>query len=395
MSYNKINKLVIWGAGRTGRLAYYYYCDEYDVIHYVDSNKNKWGHLLNGISICDPSEAFTESCDVVIALNSDVETIVHSLSANKCINSIRIFGVNDRVCSKETIEGQRRCFNCFFVSFSGGIGNQLFQYALFRCLELDGNEVYANIDKYNKPSSRQFLLQHVFDKIDIKYANDLDEDRYRTELFGSSRSRSFIDYTEDYSIDMKKEAPKHLLDFTSGIIKGTHQTCFFAEKIKSKLIDSLSFRESDDKVLQKVSEEIISCNSVSIHFRLTDYTSGLAECSYGGICTQIYYEKAVKYIIENVDNPVFYVFSDDIEYVKKNYMIPDAIYVEHNMFDSYEDWYDLFLMSRCMHNIIANSSFSWWGAWLNKNPGKIVLHPAKWVNTFEYIDIYPEDWITV
>ena len=96
---------------------------------------------------------------------------------------------------------------------------------------------------------------------------------------------------------------------------------------------------------------------------------------------------------DKVGNCKFIFFSNDMEWVKRNYNIENAIYVNSTLFDNYQDWYDMYLMSMCKHNIIANSTFSWWGAWLNSNKEKIVIAPNKWVNLCDYKDIYPDDWI--
>ena len=96
---------------------------------------------------------------------------------------------------------------------------------------------------------------------------------------------------------------------------------------------------------------------------------------------------------EKVNNCRFYFFSDDIEEIKEHYKMDNAVYVEKAMFDGYEDWYDMYLMSICKHNIIANSTFSWWGAWLNRHEDKIVIAPEKWINSCDYQDIYPKGWM--
>ena len=98
---------------------------------------------------------------------------------------------------------------------------------------------------------------------------------------------------------------------------------------------------------------------------------------------------------EHIPDCCFCFFSDDIEWVKVNYAMSNDVCIEKDMFDSYEDWYDMYLMSICSHNIIANSTFSWWGAWLNQNEDKTVIAPQKWLNGCDYIDIYPPEWITM
>ena len=112
---------------------------------------------------------------------------------------------------------------------------------------------------------------------------------------------------------------------------------------------------------------------------------------FAGVCTPEYYEKAIAYIATKISSIQFYVFTDDPEWVNANFEIENAIYVQHNT--GSDSWQDMYLMSQCKHNIIANSSFSWWGAWLNSNPSKIVIAPTKWWRLFEKDDVVPDEWI--
>lgn len=391
---NKNRKLIIWGAGKTGRLAFEQYKNSYNIICYVDSNPQKWNCLINGIPICDPEIIAMEEADIVIALRSNVQDIIERIeSSGKALNII-LFDVTERIISSKmkTID----TFNdCLFLSFSGGLGNQLFQYAVYRSFELNGKTIYANIDKYLKDEKRIFVLPTVFSELSFKYATGEDENDYRKAKLANNRSRKYIDYIEDYSVGGSKKAPCFLLDINAGIIKGTHQTCFFANRIRGQLLETLVFDYKREEKLISIVEKERSCHSVSIHFRRGDYLNEITESSYCGICTEEYYERAIKYIESRIEAPTFFVFSDDIEFIKHNYTIPNAVYIEKNMFTYYEDWYDMCLMSNCKNNIIANSTFSWWGAWLNQNEDKIVVAPKKWVNTFEYEDIYPDEWITI
>jgi hypothetical protein len=91
----------------------------------------------------------------------------------------------------------------------------------------------------------------------------------------------------------------------------------------------------------------------------------------------------------------YYVSSDDIEWTKANIPIKNATYIESKNYEYYEDWYDMYLMSICHHNIIANSSFSWWGAWLNNHVDKIVIRPKKWNNRSEMIGLCSDGWIMI
>ena len=126
-----------------------------------------------------------------------------------------------------------------------------------------------------------------------------------------------------------------------------------------------------------------------------DYLEGSAKGAWGEVCTLYYYRRAMEYLKEKNRVSIVYFFSNDMQWVKENLMLKDAVYVEREMFDAYEDWYDMYLMSLCKDNIIANSSFSWWGAWLNQNPDKVVIAPKVWNNLCDYQDICPPDWVRI
>ncbi|KAA6316252.1 O-antigen biosynthesis glycosyltransferase WbnK [termite gut metagenome] len=99
--------------------------------------------------------------------------------------------------------------------------------------------------------------------------------------------------------------------------------------------------------------------------------------------------------MKKVHNPIFFIFSDDINWVKKDFPLHDATYIDWNL--NQDSWQDMFLMSRCCHNIIANSSFSWWAAWLNSNKNKIIIAPERWFRDMETPNIHPEksEWILI
>jgi hypothetical protein len=146
----------------------------------------------------------------------------------------------------------------------------------------------------------------------------------------------------------------------------------------------------------EVAKDIGGNNSVGMHFRRGDYVSSDETRKYHGECSARYYEKCVKMVAKKVNRPHFFIFSDEPSWVTENLKInyPTTI-VDHNGIE--EDYEDLILMSRCKHFVIANSSFSWWGAWLGSFPNKIVVAPQKWFNdaSLNTKDLIPESWIRI
>lgn len=141
---------------------------------------------------------------------------------------------------------------------------------------------------------------------------------------------------------------------------------------------------------------IKSCNAVSLHIRRGDYISNATTNTIHGTCNLDYYKRAVEYIKKNSVSPIFFIFSDDIDWVKDNLHLNEKhYYIDWNNADT--NYEDMRLMSLCKHNVIANSSFSWWGAWLNNNPKKIVIAPQKWFNDSKLntFDVIPEKRIKI
>jgi hypothetical protein len=150
---------------------------------------------------------------------------------------------------------------------------------------------------------------------------------------------------------------------------------------------------SMDLANSTLAREISDVNAVSLHVRRGDYVHNSKAAATYALCSLDYYNKSIKYVAERVHNAHFFVFSDDIPWVKSNLEIDFPVkYIDNNFgVDSYND---MRLMSLCKHNIIANSSFSWWGAWLNLNSEKIVVSPMRWFfNETGIQDLIPKSWV--
>ena len=138
---------------------------------------------------------------------------------------------------------------------------------------------------------------------------------------------------------------------------GYWQSYRYFETIKEKIRYEFSFPEETVSAINSALN--LDANSVAVHIRRGDYLQ--AEDMYGNICTNEYYLRAIAYMREKIENPTFFFISDDIEWVAKQNLVKDGIYIRADSFKRYEDWYDMAIMSLAGHNIIANSSFSWWG----------------------------------
>ena len=264
------------------------------------------------------------------------------------------------------------------ILYLGGLGNVLFQYASAKAYALKhGKTLYTN----------NAQIQNIFTADDpvlnphnlLLYTSMPGQARQRWR----SKTSSF-----DYSPTRFKQP-----DLIS--IHGYMQTPFFLEQEEEALRQILRWRypPSDDAATQQLLSRITSENSVSIHIRRGDYINN---SDYFSIPLS-YYENAIDYIKKHVDHPTFFVFSNDLNWAKKNFIIKDASITFVDVNQGKPDWRDMQLMSLCKHNIIANSTFSWWGAWLNDNPHKIVLAPTHW----DFIDpnsvnkILPKEWVRI
>lgn len=268
------------------------------------------------------------------------------------------------------------------VQICGGIGNQLFQYAYARALQERGNKVclaavfYTNyrtprkycLDKFRINMKRSYWLEkiisplidndtifkvrnsHIYEELEVKFIPELLEIRGNGYVIGMFQDER---YFKSIGFEIKKEIyPKKKI------------------KISTELRNILKNE-----------------NAVSVHIRRGDYKQ------FNNLLSMTYYTNAIDLINKEIDNAYFCVFSDDLEWVKKHINFGNNVFFV-NEDRKLMDYEELMIMSRCKHNIIANSTFSWWGAWLNNNPDKIVIGPRKWDARCN-INIMPNEWIKV
>jgi hypothetical protein len=169
---------------------------------------------------------------------------------------------------------------------------------------------------------------------------------------------------------------------------------YFAD-IAIDIRSAFTFRDPFVGEAVTISDDIRSSNSVSVHVRRGDFAALKNVMQLMGETDLSYYERATNYIASHVDKPKFFVFSDDIDWCKKNLALPfPTVYVPASA-EGPKAAFHLRLMSLCKHDIIANSTFSWWSAWLNANPEKIVVAPKKWYANLISGDIVPKQWIRI
>ena len=290
------------------------------------------------------------------------------------------------------------------IELMGGLGNQMFQFALALKIKSLGRNVCIR-PLFANGSSRKYELD-CFEgvrKCDIPISYDDVEDD-NGDLIRRIK-RLFVKRKPDIYSDRIIEYQPEVLEYDNVILSGYWQNEKYFADIREKILNTYSFQKELSEKWKKMFYETChvpfdaECeNSVSIHVRRTDYVLPQYEVLYGGICTIEYYKKAMTYCIEKLNNPIFYFFSDDMKWVKDE-LVPRLVRCglsDYRLIDAECDDVakDMWMMSRCRHHIIANSTYSWWGAWLGDNKDKIVVAPSKWMNKYSD-DVICKDWYRI
>jgi len=283
----------------------------------------------------------------------------------------------------------------------GGLGNQMFQYAAGQALSLtNGQQLLLDLSDFSKYRLHQgFELSQVFDVTVEKAeastvremlgwrANHMAKKMLRCPQFGWLRGKKFVvephfNYWPDF------------FNLTADCyLSGYWQSERYFKSFESAIRRDFTFRQLLTGQNSELALKIANTQSVSLHLRRGDYVSDSKTGKIMDACPLEYYHEAIGYIAERVEHPVFYVFSDDMAWVRQNLSVTfPCIYVDHNRLT--ESYIDMQLMSLCRHHVIANSSFSWWGAWLNSNQEKLVVAPRRWFrNGIDDRDLIPSEWV--
>lgn len=265
----------------------------------------------------------------------------------------------------------------------GGLGNQMFQYAIAQALSLEKKQALRlDISRFEHYTLHKYSLHHF----DIKAKFYKKPNRYLIkirDLLFTKTTYAEIDFGFDTGVFQLKgdyifldgyfQSEKYFLKYKNEILKRFE----IKSKLKPKTLETLNY--------------ITAVNSVSLHIRRGDYVNNPKHY----IDPEVYYQNAMAIIESKIETPVFFIFSDDINWVKENMTFKyKTFFIDFN--DALSNFEDLKLMSTCKNNIITNSSFSWWGAWLNKNENKIVIAPKEWFNDdTNSDDIIPNSWIKI
>jgi hypothetical protein len=271
----------------------------------------------------------------------------------------------------------------------GGLGNQMFIYAFY--LHMKKHYMNTRIDLSD------MVHYHVHHGYEMNQVFNLPH----TEFYINRPLKKVLEFLLFKKIYERKQEPSNLDPYDKKYLwpllyfKGFYQSERFFSDMKDEIRKVFSFNFSliNDKTQSILQQIDADENAVSVHIRRGDYLEPKHWKTTGSVCQLPYYLNAISEIKQRIAQPSFYVFSDDIGWVKDNLPLEKAVFVDWNK--GKESWQDMMLMSHCRNHIICNSTFSWWGAWLNPHEDKIVIVPCRWFQHCETPNIYPAGWIKV
>lgn len=288
---------------------------------------------------------------------------------------------------------------CVITRLNGGLGNQMFQYAAGLTLaDRLGAPLKVDLSEFDTYLLRRFEL----DKFNIKAGVATPEETANFVINPSRFQRSYsrlaislgfgfnkIAFKErKFGYDEAFEKIRHPM-----YLNGYWQSEKYFKSAADRLRGELCLVDKLGEASQKILDGILQCPAISLHIRRGDYITNPSAALVHGVCSLDYYYSAISHITAHVDSPHFFIFSDDPQWAKDNLKISYPVqFVEANGPDRGAE--DMWLMKSCKHHIIANSSFSWWAAWLNERLDKIVIAPRVWFldNKIDTKDLIPKQW---
>ena len=296
-----------------------------------------------------------------------------------------------------------KCFkkNEIIIQYNGGLGNQMFQFAMGCNFEMKEKEVKHALFYYEEtPDAMPFVLDEVFPNINLKKADsdttkEIMYDNIDRSLKTKIMNKVFPSTIRYYCEGKELCYDARVLKLNSAVLSGYWQSYKYVQRAESLIKKYYEFPKIEDDKINKLVNQMKSDDSVSVHIRAGDYLKAENSEIFGGICTLEYYKNAIEQIQKKIDNPIFFIFSNDIDWCKRNIPLKNVVWMDKAVLPEHKDWIEMYLMSCCKINFIANSSFSWWAAWLNKNKQKIVIAPKVWMKHIKNDEICPPEWIRI
>lgn len=281
------------------------------------------------------------------------------------------------------------------VRLRGGLGNQMFQYAAGRRLALHlGTELKLDATAYAEGGTRYYALKPFRTGACVATPREVDRwlgrGGWRARLGAHLPWRRLLRPVVEKSFRFDSE----ILTLPDNVyLDGYWQSEGYFADISNQIRKDFTFRDPLQGLNAGMAARIEDCTAVALHVRRGDYVTDARTNAWHGVCSVDFYRRCIARISEVCDNPVFFVFSDDLAWARRYLPLPgNAVFVAGN--DSTQAAVDLRLMSLCRHHVLANSSFSWWGAWLAEQPGQVVLAPQRWFRTpsQDDRDLVPARW---
>lgn len=277
------------------------------------------------------------------------------------------------------------------IKISGGLGNQLFQYSFGQYLSnIHGLVIHYHVQTVSH--SKSFTNRNLeISKFNFKISLLKSDTCYNKNGLLWRVKRKLVQIFPFLSNKLLIQKQPH--DFPSKIIDGYYDgywQCYqFPNSIKEHLQNHLKLNDKQSARLHLIIDNIQNSTSVSIHIRRSDYINIEANAKIFHTCDMEYYDSAINMIKKQFPDAVFYIFTEDKEWAQENFIGKEFVFVQGNAAIE-----DMLLMAKCKHNIIANSTFSWWSAFLNLNPSKVVIAPKKWYKVnFKIQNFLPQEWI--
>lgn len=280
------------------------------------------------------------------------------------------------------------------VKLLGGLGNQMFQYAVGITLaDRHGVDLSFDVTAFNHDNLRRYELDVFNIRASIATSDDIAG--FNRRVTGVQDGMLCIKSAPTVYQERSFAFDPQVLDLPPPVrLDGYWQSERYFSLNAKALRGDFTLRHPLSDVNKEMLARIHDCSSVSVHVRRGDYVSNPATNGFHGVLGVEYYRRAAACVSEQVERPHFFVFSDDQQWVTDNLDLGHpTTFVKINNPD--QGYADMLLMSSCSHHIIANSSFSWWGAWLNASPQKVVVAPKRWfkVDSCDTRDLFPEGWI--